>query len=129
MAEDQCAERGGHRQWDSLGQIRTDQLVGSQHGIEEEQEYDHQRPRADRGEPDDQSADHADDDGGQRPHGQVVNDSFAVVAPASVQDIPQHHRRSADQQGRPEDLLDLDLGRLGVSHEVENVGTDEGHRH
>src|ERR1700694_2628471 len=43
------------------------------------------------------------------------------LAPPAVEEVAQHHRRGAQQQGRAEDDLDVGLGRLGVAHEMQQV--------
>ena len=59
-----AARVSGH----GLGEVGADELVGPEHRVEEEQQHDHQRARADRGHADDEAADHADGDGGERAH-------------------------------------------------------------
>ena len=46
------------------GEVSAHQLIGTNHGIEKEEHYDHQGARPDRGHPDNQATDHADRNGG-----------------------------------------------------------------
>ena len=60
-------ERRGGGERDGLREIGADELVGAERRVQEQEQHDHQRARADRGHPDDDAADHADGDRGQRP--------------------------------------------------------------
>ena len=106
VPEGERAERGRQRQRDGLGQVRADELVGTEDRVEEEQQHDHQRPRAHRG--------HADHEAaratpmatvGQRPHDELADQALAALARATVEPVAQHHGAGAEQQrGTEEDL-------------------------
>ena len=66
VPEGQRAERGGQGEGHGLGEVGADELVRPEHRVEEEEQHDHQRARADRRHADDEAADHADGDRGER---------------------------------------------------------------
>ena len=66
-----------------------------------------------------QAADHADQHGRQRLHGELVHQGAPVLALAPVQPSPHHHGRRPEEEGGAQDHLDVALGRLGVAEQVQ----------
>ena len=67
-------------------------------GIQEQQQHDHQRARADRGHADDDPADHSDRDRRQPPDGESWTDRRRGLARAAIEHEAQDHRGGADKQ-------------------------------
>ena len=129
MTEGQGAESGGQRERDRLGEVGAHQLVGPDHGVEEQQEHDHQRARADRRHADDEATYGADGDSGERPDEQLADQAPAALPRATVEGHAQHHGRRSDQKRGAEDDLDVVLGPLRVAEQVEAPGAQDGRGH
>ena len=85
VAERQRAECRRERQRNRLREIGADQLVGAEPRVQEQQRDDHQRARADRGHPDDQTADDPDQQRRDRSRHHLGDERGARVATAAVE--------------------------------------------
>jgi hypothetical protein len=128
MAEGESAKSGSEGQRDSLDEVGANQLAGAEHRIYEKQQDDHERSSPHRGEADQKPREQADSDGRHRPGGHFADRARAGVRAATVEHHAQCHRGRTEEQHGAEDALDVGLRGVGVAHQVQQVGPEEGGR-
>ncbi len=126
--ERDVGDRGGHHERDGLDEVGADEPHGGQAGVEHQQRDHDDRAGADAGDADEQAAQGADEQRGDRADGGVV---VGVVAAADAQQVEveaQGVRRCREQQGEADAELERVVDVLGLDDPRDEVRAEQGHR-
>ena len=132
-AEQRVPDGGRANQRNRLHDVGTDQALHRHRRVRHHEQHDHQRPRADRRDADQEPAEHPDGDG-QHPLdldlrlGRALRDR--LPSPGAFHQQPVDHRARRQEDGRPHGVLDVLLhGRTGTERAVdEHTGEGRGDR-
>ncbi len=128
VAEQEVAEGGGPDERDGLDEVGADEGLGRQHRVEQQQQDDDQRARADRGQADHQAAEETDGDGEDGPDPDLIDRGDRLAAPALVDDVLGDHRGGGQEEGDAEHHLQAVLELLAGVEGVEEEHAAEGGR-